>query len=156
MLARSLERLGDTIEAAVAAVWRRYGLSHAAGNALAVIEGAGAPTTPGEISAAMHITSASITSLLDTLERRGLVVRSAHAEDRRKVLVAITTDGQTLLDEGLPEIQQVVRRLFHQLSDGERTRLLELVQRTYDSVTSADLTDLPAARRNRPPQLGGS
>lgn len=151
-LARSLERLGQSIAAGVAAVWRRHGLSHAAGNALAVIEGAG-PMTPGDISAAMHITSGSITSLLDTLERQGLVRRSSHADDRRKILVQITAEGHHLLDEALPAIQIVARRLLGDLSEAERTQLLDLTRRAYDSVTAVDLTDLPSGRRNRPARL---
>ena len=149
-LARSLERLGQSIEGGVSSVWRRHGLSHAAGNALAVIEGAGRPMTAGEVGAAMHITSGSITSLTDTLERRGLVERSSSPDDRRKVLVSITPDGCDLLDEALPAIQLVVRRLLGGLSGAERSQLLELVLRAYDSVAGADLDNLPAGRRNRP------
>ena len=148
LLARSLERVGAVVESAVSTVWRRHGLSHAGGNALAVIEGAGRPMTPGEISAAMHITSGSITSLLDTLEGRGMVQRTLHAGDRRKILVSITDDGRTLLDNALPAIQQLVRRLLGGLSAAERSQLLELLRRAHDAITSADLTDVPAGRRN--------
>jgi len=98
----------------------------------------------------MHITSGSITSLTDTLERRGLVERSSSPDDRRKVLVSITPDGCDLLDEALPAIQLVVRRLLGGLSGAERSQLLELVLRAYDSVAGADLDNLPAGRRNRP------
>ena len=148
LLARSLERLGADVDSAVSGVWRRFGLSHAGGNALAVIEGAETPITPGDIGAAMHITSGSITSLLDTLEGRGLVERSSHESDRRKVLVSITTAGRDLLDEALPAIQQVVRRLMGGMSETERSQLLDLLLSTHDSITNADLSDLPPSRRN--------
>jgi DNA-binding MarR family transcriptional regulator len=60
-------------DAIIAGVARRYGLSHAALNALAVIEGAAGPLPAGEITAQMHISTATMTSILDTLERRGYV-----------------------------------------------------------------------------------
>jgi DNA-binding MarR family transcriptional regulator len=141
------------VSSGVAAVWREHGLSHAGGNALAVIEGAGRALTPGEIGAEMHITSGSITSLVDTLEKRGLVRRDSHEGDRRKVLVSITHDGVELLDRALPRIQLVVREQMAGLSDAERIQLLDLVRRAYDSVTAADpdhLDDVSPVRRNRP------
>jgi DNA-binding MarR family transcriptional regulator len=155
LLARSLERLGGDVDAAVSTVWRRHGLSHAGGNALAVIEGFHGPMTAGDVGAAMHITSGSITSLLDTLERRGLVERSSHENDRRKVMVSITPAGRDLLDQALPAIQQVVRRLMGGLSESERSQLLDLLVRAHESITTADLDDLPASRRHhRRPRAG--
>jgi DNA-binding MarR family transcriptional regulator len=148
LLARSLERLGSEVDAAITTVWRRHGLSHAAGNALAVIEGAERAMTAGEIGAAMHITSGSITSLVDTLERRGLVERSAHVDDRRKVLVSITDQGRDLLDVALPAIQLLVVRLMGGLLQAERSQLRDLLLRAHESITSADLSDVPPGRRN--------
>jgi DNA-binding MarR family transcriptional regulator len=150
MLARSLERLGGAVATSVSAVWRQYGLSHAAGNALAVIEGAHDPITPGEISAAMHITSGSITSLLDTLEKRQLIRRNSHADDRRKVSVTITDAGGELLDAALPAIQLLVKRAFDGFTAAERAELLGLVAKAYASVTALDLDNLPTGTRNHP------
>lgn len=149
-LARSLERLGGAVEAGVSSIWRSHGLSHAGGNALAVIEGAGRPMTPGEIGTEMHITSGSITSLLDTLERRNLVQRATHEGDRRKVLVSVTTAGNELLDAALPQILVAVRRMLGGLTNAERSQLLDLVGRAFDSVEAADLSDVPPGQRVRP------
>ena len=44
----------------------------------------------GEVAARMHITSGTVTSLLDNLERQNYVVRSSDPDDRRRVLVDIT------------------------------------------------------------------
>jgi DNA-binding MarR family transcriptional regulator len=153
MLARSVERLAEAVSASVAKVWRAHGISHAAGNALAVIEGAGRAMTPGEVSDAMHVTSGSVTSLLDTLEKRGLVQRASHTEDRRKVLVDITREGQALLDSALPSIQLVIARIVAGLSDAERRRMFSLVEKLYASVTSTDLTEIPTGPRHRPDRL---
>ena len=86
------------IEAAVSGEARQFGLSHAALNALAVIEGAGEPMLTGEVAARMHVTSGSVTSVLDNLEKKGFVVRSNDPSDRRRVLVDITPAAQAVLD----------------------------------------------------------
>ena len=90
---RQLHLVGTKADALIAGVARRYGLSHAALNALAVIEGAGGPLPAGEITAQMHISTATMTSILDTLERRGYVRRQPDPADRRRVLVDITPEA---------------------------------------------------------------
>jgi DNA-binding MarR family transcriptional regulator len=81
-----------------------YQLSPSARQILAVVEGAGQPLEPSVIAARVLITTATMTSVLDTLERRGLVQRMPHPDDRRKLLVDITPDAQAILDELLPSI----------------------------------------------------
>ena len=54
---RELEVTGGLGEALVASVARRHGLSHAALNAMAVIEGSGGPVPAGTVGTSMHITS---------------------------------------------------------------------------------------------------
>jgi MarR family transcriptional regulator, 2-MHQ and catechol-resistance regulon repressor len=145
--------VGSLVEGAVGAVCRRYGLSHAAFNALAVIEGEGKPMLTGEVAARMHITSGTVTSLLDTLERKGFVVRSADVDDRRRVLVDITPAAQAVLDDVLPEIQQVARLIFERVGVQRQQALLEILDDVRGSVAELpdDLPTPPA--RNRPRRL---
>ena len=109
----------------MAALARKHGLTHAALNALAVIEGAGGPLPAGEVSARMHITTATMTSVLDTLERNGHVVRQPNPKDRRSVLVDITPSAQAVLDRLLPEVQLAARSVFGALDDDALRSLLD-------------------------------
>jgi DNA-binding MarR family transcriptional regulator len=77
-------------------------VSNAAAQTLAIIEGAGGPLAPSTIAARLMVTTGSMTSLLDTLERRGLVRRQPHPSDRRQLLVHLTDEGQALVDTFLP------------------------------------------------------
>jgi len=134
-------------------VCRRYGLSHAALNALAVIEGESGPMLTGEVAARMHITSGSVTSLLDNLERKDFVVRSNDRDDRRRVLVDITPAAQAVLDQVLPAIQQVSRRLLEGIGAERQQVLLDMLAEIRAAV--ADLPDdLPEPEpRERPGHL---
>jgi len=150
--ARELEEVGALVEAAVAAIPRRAGLSHAALNALAVIEGAGQPLLTGEVSARMHITSGSMTSLLDTLERKGYVVRSGDPDDRRRVLVDITPAARTFLDEALPAVAQLVTRIMESLGPPRQQLLLDTLADVRRAVADVPET-LPAPPRRVPPPV---
>ena len=56
----------------------------------------------------MHITSGTLTSVLDTLEGSGYV---------RRVLVDLTPTAQAVLDRLLPEVQQAVTAVMGTLDD---------------------------------------
>jgi DNA-binding MarR family transcriptional regulator len=134
-------------------VCRRYGLSHAALNALAVIEGAGQPMLTGEVATRMHITSGTVTSLLDNLERKQFVVRSNDPDDRRRVLVDITPAAQSVLDQALPAIQQTTAALFDRVGSQRQETLLEMLAEIRQAV--AELPgELPEPQpRQRPEHL---
>jgi DNA-binding MarR family transcriptional regulator len=144
--------VGNLVETAIGAVCRRYGLSHAALNALAVIEGEGQPMLTGEIAARMHITSGTVTSLIDNLERKHYVVRSSDRDDRRRVLVDITPAAQELLDKALPAIQQVARQLIDRIGTQRQQVLLDILDEIRQAAAELP-DDLPEPQpRQRPHQ----
>jgi DNA-binding MarR family transcriptional regulator len=122
-------------------------------NALAVIEGEGQPMLTGEVAARMHITSGTVTSLLDNLERKQYIVRTSDRDDRRRVLVDITPAAQAVLDEALPAIQQVARLLVDRIGPGRQQALLDILDEIRQAA--ADLPDeLPQPRpRQRPKHI---
>jgi len=140
-------------DAMVAGLARAHGLSHAALNALAVIEGAGGPLPVGEVSARMHITTATMTSVLDTLERNGHVVRQANPDDRRSVLVDITPSAQAVLDRLLPEIQLAARSVFGDLDDAALQRFLDQLAVARSAIESFSGEAPSPAVRVTPPSL---
>ena len=150
---RQLHLAGTKADALIAGVARRYGLSHAALNALAVIEGAGGPLPAGEITAQMHISTATTTSVLDTLERRGYVRRRPDPADRRRVLVDITPDAQALLEQVLPAVQQLVTATMSSLDDRALQALLDALAVANDALDAAPRDLPPTAARRTPARL---
>ncbi|MBS1844286.1 MAG: MarR family transcriptional regulator [Actinobacteria bacterium] len=53
--------------------------------------------TAGEVAEAARLSPASVTAMLDDLERDGIVTRVRCDTDRRRVLVALTEKGRTVL-----------------------------------------------------------
>lgn len=150
---RALEVVGQLIESRIAEVFSRHGLSHAAGNVLAVIEGSGGPMSAGDIGSHMHITSGSVTSLLDTLERRELVRRFDDPGDRRRVLVDITPECEGVLDDLLPLVIARAGDLAEVLSADEKRTLLGLLVRVEAHARALDREPTAPHGRHAPERL---
>jgi DNA-binding MarR family transcriptional regulator len=58
--------------------------------------------TPAELAGHTQVTRATMTGLIDTLVRDGLVTREPHAQDRRMMSVRLTERGAALIQEILP------------------------------------------------------
>jgi DNA-binding MarR family transcriptional regulator len=125
---------------------------HPAATALAVIEGAGRPLTPSEISERMLVASATMTATLDVLERRDWIERRPNPSDRRSVLVSITEAGRATTDHLLPGVRVVEREAMASLTPRERDQLLRLLAKVL--ARAAELAAEPPipleGRRNRP------
>jgi DNA-binding MarR family transcriptional regulator len=129
-----------------------YQLSPGARQVLAVVEGAGRPLEPSAIAERVLITTGSMTSVLDTLEKRGLIRRMPHPDDRRKLLVDITPDAREILDELLPSLHAREREVISgALSTDEQRELLRLLTKVQRAALRARSTPPPrGAVRRRP------
>ncbi|MDA8436294.1 MAG: MarR family transcriptional regulator [Actinomycetales bacterium] len=149
----ALVQAGERFVAAVDQALRHHHLSRAGREALAVLEGAGAPLSPTTIAQRLIVTTASVTSLLDTLERRGLVERRPDPADRRRLLVAITDEGRALVDQFLPEVVALQTAVMAQLSEPQRRQLIKLLATVRDGLDGLDIDAVVRAaprRRARP------
>lgn len=115
-----------------------FDLSIPALSVLSIIEGADEPLTPTTIAERAIVTTASITSLLDTLERRGLVRRQRHPDDRRKVLVEITPEGLAVVDEFLPAARGIEMAVMGGLGEQDRRRLLRTLTKVQQAIAAIE------------------
>ncbi len=99
-------------------------LSASAFQALAILDGAGEPLAGHLIAERLLVSSASMTSLLDTLEGRGLIERHPHPTDRRKVLIHLTDSARDIVDRMLPTVHAASTEAFADLTKSEREQLI--------------------------------
>lgn len=127
-------------------------LSRTARQVLAVVEGAGGPLEPTTIGERVLVTTGSMTSVLDTLEKRGLIRRIPHPDDRRKLHVDVTPAAREILDELLPSLHARERAVISDaLSAREQRELLRLVAKVQQAVIAAHSTpSVRGAVRRRP------
>lgn len=101
------------IDVACAELLARHDLSE--GRLAALLAVSAEPgITPRVLGDRLEVTSATVTGLLDRLERDGLIERRPHASDRRTHTLTTTTAGERLIDELVP----VYADWLHQLGAG--------------------------------------
>jgi len=96
------------------------------------ILGAGPGITQQALASRLQMVPSRLVALLDTLESRGLVERRRNQDDRRSHALHLTADGRRML----ATIGQIAREhqssLLAALSEDERRRLHDLLQRVAD------------------------
>jgi DNA-binding MarR family transcriptional regulator len=98
-----------------------------------------APRTPAELAEAAGVTRATMTGLIDTLERDGLVKREPDPDDRRMMSVRLTAKAEKFMQDFLPGHFKVISGLMASLSESERRTLVRLLGKIQDR-TAAQLT----------------
>lgn len=87
---------------------------------------------PGEVAKRLLVTPATVTSVVDTLERNGHVRRERSYRDRRGVMLRITDSGRRLLAEKSKPIGEDLGRLYNVIDEGDepavRRFLLNLIK----------------------------
>src|SRR5699024_8128679 len=91
-LVRAANLLANDLDSTV---WRNFGLTYAGHRVLFVVWAVG-PLSPREIARYASVSRASISSVINTLERDGFVDRERTSEDRRLVTVRLTERGREL------------------------------------------------------------
>lgn len=142
---RALVRTHDVILTFANEAMSRHRLSPTARQALGALDGHGAALSPGEVADRLLLTPASITSLLDTLERRGLVTRAPDPADRRRVLVEITAAGRALVDQFVPEAVALQTAVMSGLSEADRRHLVTLLETIRGTAATLDGDAIVAA-----------
>jgi DNA-binding MarR family transcriptional regulator len=123
----NLIRAASLVEAELNHHFRRHGLTGPGFNVLLILEGAGRPLTPHELGERLLVTRGTVTGLLDTLERQGLVRRSPHPEDRRMLLVEPTGRALEVLAAISGELFPAQAQMLSVLSVREKQTLVRLL-----------------------------
>jgi MarR family 2-MHQ and catechol resistance regulon transcriptional repressor len=77
----------------------------------------------------ISLTSGSVTSAVDRLEERGLVVRASDASDRRTRMVSLTPAGKKLIGGIFGRHKAAMDRAAAGLTKSERTTLIALIKK---------------------------
>jgi len=95
------------------------------------------PLTISVIGEKVLLASASMTSAIDRLEKRGLVMRRSCSSDRRIRLVELTEEGRSFIEEIYARHEKDLEFVAAGLSDKERRTLYEGLKKIGLAAQSA-------------------
>jgi DNA-binding MarR family transcriptional regulator len=91
----------------------------------------------------VSLSQATVTTILDRLEKRELVYRQRSEQDKRKVHVYLTEAGRTLLHSAPTALQQEFVNRFNALPDWEQSMILASLQRIAHMMNAQDIDASP-------------
>ena len=99
--------------------------------------------TAGEIAQAVSLSQATVTGILERMENRGLLVRRRSERDKRRIMVRITRNGQQVLDDAPPLMQEAFVERFSDLQEWEQTMILSALQRLVSIMDAKAIQAAP-------------
>lgn len=131
LLSRARTMLAKSLDAMLA----EYDITHAQGSILWLLS-TGRFSTATDLARELYIDAASMTRMIDRLERRKLTVRMPRGDDRRVINLRLTPAGR-ILAEKLPEIYtSAMNRNFAGFSAEEVGQLHGLLTKLLANGTS--------------------
>jgi DNA-binding MarR family transcriptional regulator len=122
----------------IANLLKPFDLTPASGLVLSMLADSESPLAPNEIAERLIITRATVTGLLDSLERREYIRRQPHPEDRRMILAEITETGRAVAFAFRPIVHEHQKEWFAVLSEEEQLQLIDFLHRLQATLTDSD------------------
>jgi len=146
----SMRRITQAISLHSRDLSRRYGLT---GPQLAVLNALSGneEITVTELARSISATQATVTDMLNRLEKRGLIERRRNSADRRRVTIRPTDECRKILSKAPPPLQETFLEGFANLPEWEQLMILSAFKRVVD-LMSAEKIEAPAILSTDPLQ----
>jgi DNA-binding MarR family transcriptional regulator len=128
-------RTADMLFDRIGRLLRPLNVSAAGGLVLGILRDYGR-MSPSELGERLIVSRAAVTGLLDSLERRGFINRSANPADRRSLVVEITPAGLTVVQELRTLVHRNEKEWLGALTDDELRTYIGLLHRIQDNLVS--------------------
>ena len=97
----------------------------------------------GELAKAISLGQATVTGILDRLEKRSLVIRRKSDDDKRKVLIAPTEECNKMVATTPSPLQETFVTQFEKLQDWEKNMILAVLQRIVAMMDAKSIEAYP-------------
>jgi len=99
--------------------------------------------TIGELAREMSLSQATVTTILDRLERRQFIYRQRSAQDKRKVHAHLTHKGRGILKRAPMPLQEQFARQFSDLQEWEQMMIISALQRVAQMMDAQSIDASP-------------
>lgn len=123
--------------------FRPFGLTDVQFNLMMLLKYQGGPEkglSQALLSDMMLVNRANITSLIDRMEKAGLVVRTPAPSDRRSNIIKLTTRARKLLDRIEPLYTKEVKQIMAALNQTEQKTLIAMLEKVRANISKQKTT----------------
>lgn len=99
--------------------------------------------TIGELANEVSLSQATVTTILDRLEKRELVYRERSTKDKRKVHAHLTEAGVNILKDAPVPLQEHFTEQFRNLEQWEQTMIIAALQRVAHMMDAQRIDAAP-------------
>jgi DNA-binding MarR family transcriptional regulator len=138
----SLRKIMQSIDMHSRTLVKRFGLTGPQLIVLREIAGRG-EATAGEIARAVSLGQATLTGILDRLEKRNLITRWRNDADRRRIQLRVSSAGESLLADTPPIMQEAFVEAFNGIEDWEKSMILASLQRLVTLMNAGQIDAAP-------------
>lgn len=134
----ALRRIIRAIDLHSRSLVHRYGLT---GPQLVVLKALldQAPLAVSDLARTVNLSQATVTGILDRLEKKTMIRRERSDIDRRKVMVVATSSAERALADAPPLLQEHFTDGFARLPDWQQTQILSSLQRIVALMEAGDV-----------------
>jgi DNA-binding MarR family transcriptional regulator len=136
--AMNLVFTAELIVKRIAGLLQPFELSPGSGLVLSILADSDLPLPPHTIAERLITSRATVTGLIDSLERRRYVQRRPHLSDRRMLLVELTDTGRQVANAFRPIVHQQQKAWLGALSEQEQQQLIDTLQRLQATLMDSD------------------
>ncbi|MEK2606191.1 MarR family winged helix-turn-helix transcriptional regulator [Burkholderia arboris] len=139
--------LSTAIDRDCASLLAPHGLSEGRFVILFLLDAAGDGLAPNVLAEQAGVTRATVTGLLDGLEKDALIERTADLKDRRALLIRLTRKGKQLATKIFDQHSRWIGSLFANLTLKEREQLATLLVKISGNTGVQTNTELTGRRQ---------
>jgi DNA-binding MarR family transcriptional regulator len=99
--------------------------------------------TIGQLARAISLSQATVTTIIDRLEKRQLISRIRSATDKRKVYLELSDAGRETLANAPPLLQQQFIEQFSNLKEWEQSMITASLQRVAEMMDAEHIDASP-------------
>ena len=141
---RAIRRILQSITIHSKKLYRQAGLTVPQMLCLRAIGGADHDeVTAAEVARQVQLSPATVTGILDRLERYGLIVRERRSKDRRKICLSLTPEGTERMESLDPSLQDRFLVRLMSLEESDRQDILRTLGRLGEMIEGSSIDAAP-------------
>jgi MarR family transcriptional repressor of emrRAB len=144
LLCRLVLQLGREMGAGFEQKLRPFGLAEAEFRVLTTLfSQPDGVAHPSDLCARADQSPANMSRISDALVSRDLITRVLSVQDRRRIVLRITEQGEDLVRQLLPKLFVSLRGMLAEFSESDQRLLISLLKRLHANLEEADNQPLP-------------